>query len=364
MAFEDGFFEKKAVQWGKLLPFGFVQVGENYAYRSLFMDGNFEARVTIHSDGQVSGQVHDVELDEEYTAFRVERHIGNFVGQVREEYGTILENIASACFEAQPFYEAQTNRLAAYLTKTFGDQTDHPFAKFPNFTAFRHPANQKWYGLVGRVLLARLQLGDENWSPEALKQEVEIINIKVKPEEVSSLLAQDGMYPSYHMSKKTWVTIVLDGRVPDEVLFGLVSESRNLVGPKSFVSADGPDYWVIPANPKVFDIDSEFAENKVVYWKQKATIQAGDIVAMYITAPVRAIRYVCRVLEAQIDNRLYPEEDAKKLMKVELIDTFGDEVFPIERMKELGVKAVRGPRRLTKELRDALVEKLEASKKK
>lgn len=364
MAFEDGFFEKKVVQWSRLLPFGFVQTNGSYHYHQFFMDGNFEAWVTINPEGQVSGQVRDVELDEEYTAFRVERHIGNFVGQVREEYGAILQNIASACFEAQPFHQVQTNCLAAYLTKHFGDQTDHPFTKYPNFTAFRHPANRKWYGLVGSVWLEKLQLGDEQWPEESLKKEVEIINIKVKSEEISSLLAQDGVYPSYHMSKKTWVTIVLDGRVPDELLYELVSESRNLVGPKSFVSTEGPDYWVIPANPKVFDIDSEFAENKVVYWKQKAIIQAGDIVAVYITAPVRAIRYVCRVLDAQLDNDLYPDEASKKLMRVELIHTFSDDQFSIETMKRLGVKAVRGPRRLTKELRDAVAKKLGVSKKK
>lgn len=356
MGIEEAVFERKRVIMESLLPFGFVQTEQDYVYREKVLAGDFEVEVQVDSQGQVTGRVWDLDLEEEYTALHVATAIGNFVGQVREAYLEVLQRIAEACFENQLFSFPQTNRLANYLSTTFGDATDQPFAKFPTFTAFRHPVNQKWYGLVGKIQLGKLQVGQEDWLQEELETAVEIVNIKVKPEILSDLLSMDGIYPSYHMSKKTWVTIVLDGRVADEVLFNLVTESRHLVAPKSFVNGAGPDYWVIPANPKVFDIDTEFSETRVVYWTQKATIQAGDLVAMYITAPIRAIRYLCRVLEAQIDNTLYPEKTTKKLMKVELIHTFSDDEFPIEKMKLLGVKAVRGPRRMTKELMEAIKE--------
>ncbi len=41
-------------------------------------------------------------------------------------------------------------------------------------------------------------------------------------------------------------------------------------------------------------------------------------------------------------------------MQVELLAQFSDDVLPRARMMDLGVKAVRGPRRLTKELIDVL----------
>ena len=68
-----------------------------------------------------------------------------------------------------------------------------------------------------------------------------------------------------------------------------------------------------------------------------------------MTAPVQAIRYVCRVLGANLENS--GESDIpteKKLMQVELLAQFSDDVLPRARMMDLGVKAVRGPRRLTK----------------
>ncbi|MGC4389079.1 MmcQ family protein, partial [Streptococcus suis] len=69
-----------------------------------------------------------------------------------------------------------------------------------------------------------------------------------------------------HMSKKAWVSVLLDDTLEDQTVFDLLEKSRYLVGPKSYKATQGADYWVIPANPKVYDIDAEFAENKVVYW--------------------------------------------------------------------------------------------------
>lgn len=60
-------------------------------------------------------------------------------------------------------------------------------------------------------------------------------------------------------------------------------------------------------------------------------------------------------LGANLEN--HGESDiptGKKLMQVELLAQFSDDVLPRARMMDLGVKAVRGPRRLTKELIDVL----------
>lgn len=100
------------------------------------------------------------------------------------------------------------------------------------------------------------------------KEEVEIVNLKVDGREIAELLSQSGIFPAYHMSKKSWVSVLLDDTVEDQTVFALLEKSRYLVGPKSYKAVQGPDYWVIPANPKVYDIDTEFAENKVVYWPQ------------------------------------------------------------------------------------------------
>ncbi|HEP1792271.1 TPA: MmcQ/YjbR family DNA-binding protein [Streptococcus suis] len=327
-----------------LIPFGFLFANNRYTYREVFMEGQFEAVVEVDEAGQWTSFIWDVDMDELYTAHLVTAPAGAFVSQVKEAYEAILLRVTEACFIALPFTKDQSNRLAQLIKEQWGDLPDYPFAKLPTYGAFRHPANSKWYALVSQVPRDKLD-------GSGAKEEVEIVKLKVDGREIAELLSLSGVYPAYHMSKKTWVSVLLDGTVADEVLFALVERSRFLVGPKSYKAEQGPDYWVIPANPKLYDIDSEFAENPIVYWPQKSTIQAGDFVAIYVTAPVQAIRYVCRVLQANVTNHGQSDIPTDKLvMQVELIATLPDTTFPIERMKELGVKAVRGPRRLTKEM--------------
>ena len=50
---------------------------------------------------------------------------------------------------------------------------------------------------------------------------------------------------------------------------------------------------------------------------RKLVCKRGDFVAIYITAPTKAIRYVCQVLEANIPNQGYREEESiKELMRI------------------------------------------------
>ena len=77
--------------------------------------------------------------------------------------------------------------------------------------------------------------------------------------------------------------------------------------------------------------------------------------AIYITAPTKAIRYLCQVLEANIPNQGYREEESiKELMRIKPLYTFNDTEFDSERLKSLGIKTVRGPRHMTDELVQSL----------
>ena len=55
-------------------------------------------------------------------------------------------------------------------------------------------------------------------------------NVKATPKEVDGLREK---YPAvmegYHMNKKFWITVVLDGSIPDEVLKGFIDISYKLV---------------------------------------------------------------------------------------------------------------------------------------
>ncbi|MGT2926675.1 MmcQ/YjbR family DNA-binding protein [Streptococcus cuniculipharyngis] len=353
MSLESSIFAKQQVVVEQLEPFGFVAEGDSFVYSEIFMAGDFEARVSISATGQVSGRVLDRETGEDYLALRVEQAPGAYASQVQQAYAAILTKIARDCFQSHPFTQPQSNRLAVYLEQTYGDFYDHPFAKHPSYASYR--VGGKWYALIFPLTMAKLG----HFSKSLGQREVEVVNLKVKPEQLAELLTKEGIYPSYHMSKKSWVSVVLDGSLSDEDLFDLVVQSRSLATPKSLRRQQGPEFWVLPANPKYYNIDAEFSQSRVIDWTQKARIKAGDYVAIYMTAPVKAIRYLCRVLQADLPNHGQRDrEDIQKLMTLELLRTFPDGQFPQVRLAEYGLKTVRGPRRLPSSLSQVLADSL------
>lgn len=64
-----------------------------------------------------------------------------------------------------------------------------------------------------------------------------------------------------------------------------------------------PKEWIIPANPKYYDIQAAFRTSKEIDWKQGKGIKVGDTVYMYVAAPVSAILYKCRVTRTDIPFR-------------------------------------------------------------
>ena len=58
----------------------------------------------------------------------------------------------------------------------------------------------------------------------------ESVNLKCDPEYAIELREEhDGIQPGYHMNKKHWNTVLMDGSVSDELLYELIDHSYDLV---------------------------------------------------------------------------------------------------------------------------------------
>ncbi len=56
------------------------------------------------------------------------------------------------------------------------------------------------------------------------------INLKCDPEEAQILRDMyKSIIPGYHMNKEHWNTIILDGYLPDELIYKMIDDSYNLV---------------------------------------------------------------------------------------------------------------------------------------
>ena len=122
---------------------------------------------------------------------------------------------------------------------------------------------------------------------------------------------------------------------------------------------DGPQhYWLIPANPKYFDIMNAFNNVDNIIWKQSTKIKPNDIIFMYVGAPVSAIIYQCQVLEV---NLPYHEQNKflkiNHVMRIKKILSYPSDEYTYKKLADYNVKAIRGPRHVPQSLLKDLLKK-------
>ena len=219
MNIEEKVFKKEKLNKEKLIPYGFIKEGNTYKYSKKFMNGNFRADIYIDENGNVSGKVYDLEMEEEYTNFRVE------------------------------------------------------------------------------------------------------------DDEVEKYLKQKGIYPSYHLSKKSWVSIILDDTLSDNEIMKLINIS--------FESSDVKGEWIVPANPKYYDVINAFNRTDTITWKQSNNIIKGDTVYLYVAEPYSAIMFKCEVIETDIPYK-YKDKNLsiKNVMKIKLLKRYKQDEFTFKKLNE------------------------------
>lgn len=112
--------------------------------------------------------------------------------------------------------------LLEWVKRQYGTEPDFPWAD--DNAVLRHKENKKWYGLIMRVGCEKLGLQGEGF--------VDALNVKCDPMLIGSLRMQPGFHPAYHMNKEKWITVRLDGSVPEDRIKSLIDLSHQLTGPK------------------------------------------------------------------------------------------------------------------------------------
>ena len=107
-----------------------------------------------------------------------------------------------------------------YITRTYGAEGEHLWARYPNYAVFRHRENRKWFAAVMSIPKEKLGLPDDGM--------IDIINVKCDPLLIGSLRMEAGIFPAYHMSKTSWITVALDGSVEEEKIKWLLDLSYDL----------------------------------------------------------------------------------------------------------------------------------------
>ena len=111
-----------------------------------------------------------------------------------------------------------------YAKENYGTEPEYLWEKTPDSAVLRHSSNNKWYAAVLDVQKNKLGLeGNEV---------VDILDVKCDPMMIGSLTQKDGYFKAYHMNKEKWITVILDGTVPNEEIFALIDLSYELTDVK------------------------------------------------------------------------------------------------------------------------------------
>lgn len=205
--------KNKAVSFDRLKPFGFV----DGRYEKNICDGQFKLTLTVAQDGKIFSGVTDNFSGEEYILHLVENSVGSYVGAVRAEYDAVVSNFIETCCESNIFCGELTQRLIEYVRETYGGELEFLWENLPSTAIWRRQDTRKWYGVLMNIPERKLKIESDKI--------VDVVNLRG-----DAVNLADGVkiFPGWHMNKKSWITIKLDGSAAFDEICRRLDESFNL----------------------------------------------------------------------------------------------------------------------------------------
>ncbi len=142
------------------------------------------------------------------------------------------------------------HEILEYSLNKYNTKPIYPWTLLPEYAVLRHESSLKWYALFMNVDGQRLGL-----APGRI---YDVIDLRCREEDISSYLGKRGFLPAYHMSKKDWITILLDGSVDLEKIIELLDISFEITRDHKDLSSSS-DY------NKSFDISNDSKYNRSFY---------------------------------------------------------------------------------------------------
>lgn len=220
--FEDIIIRKQPVA-EKLKAYGFSNDGSCFIYNTLICNDEFVLTVLIKPDGEIDTKLVERETGEEYSLYKTNAS-GEYVGTVRTAIKAIAADIVQKCYEQSVFQSAQAKTIIQFVRNTYGDEPEYLWQKFPDNAVWRRKDNNKWYGIILTVSGRKIGLANNEIA--------EILDLRMPPQDAETILAQKNHYPGWHMNKKSWYTIVLNGSISDEELQEKIAKSYALAAHK------------------------------------------------------------------------------------------------------------------------------------
>ena len=114
--------------------------------------------------------------------------------------------------------------LEKHILGAYAAETDHPIEGDRSVTVFLRSDNKKWFAATKNIGCRFVNVDREG--------RIDLLNVQLDPRVVASLRTREGFLPAWHMNQNRWVTILLDGSVPDDEIRSLLDKAFTLAGAK------------------------------------------------------------------------------------------------------------------------------------
>ena len=214
------FIKNKKINFKKLEEFGFKLKDNSYYYQTSLLKNQFKMSVKIGLDNLIFTEIIDTETTEPYVLHLLEIKRSGYSEKVYKAYSEVLEKIRKECFEDEIFKANYTKEIIDYVKDKYGDELEFLWEKSPKNAVIRRKSSNKWYAVILTISKRKLNLDSD--------EIIEVINLHNTTEEIEKLIDNKKYFQAYHMNKKYWCTICLDGTVELKKIYKLIYISYEL----------------------------------------------------------------------------------------------------------------------------------------
>ena len=214
------FIKNKKINFKKLKEFGFELIDNSYYYHTSLLKNQFKMSVKINIDNSIFTEIIDTETNEPYVLHLLEIKRSGYSEKIYKAYSEILEKIKKVCFEDEIFKANYTKEIVAYVKNKYGDELEFLWEKSPKNAVVRKKSSNKWYAVI--LTIPKRKIGLES------DEVIEGINLHNIPKEIEKLIDYKRYFPAYHMNKKHWCTICLDGTIELKEIYKKIDISYEL----------------------------------------------------------------------------------------------------------------------------------------
>lgn len=199
----------------KAISFGFVHNKGKFIYAHNSINKDMEFVFSFENESLYLFCI-DKNFDDIFIPFEDSSSKGEYVTSLRKEAFMLLDLIKKSCFEKIDIEK----QMISYVKEKYKTKPSFPFKKDKKIYVFRKKPSKKWFALVQTISLEKIGLE---------RGEGKIVNIKVNPSNINSLIDNKNIFPCYHMNKSHWVSIYLNKNINVDKLKSLLDLSYSLV---------------------------------------------------------------------------------------------------------------------------------------